>query len=196
MVGGIATAGGLAEGRRVPWRPALFVVAVLGLRWAALGEDPPVAGADAPAASVQQDGDPVATARFGWLLGDADQLAVGGEALACVEAGGACSADGMLAVDTVRAQAASLAAALDAATDPTGDAYLGRPAAATVAQVEATGTAATQLADVLSRWLAAGCGSTVDGVPVEHRAPTCDGLGDEALAAIEAFGERAGAGGA
>ena len=196
MVGGIATAGGLAEGRRLPWRAALFVVAVLGLRWAALGDDPPVAGADAPVASVQEDGDPVATARFGWLLGDAGQVAVGDEVPACVSAGGSCLADGMLAVDTVRAQAASIAAALQAATDPAGDGYLGLPSGATAARVEATERAATQLADVLSRWLAAGCGSTVEGLPVEHRAPTCDALGDEALAALEAFGDAAGAGGA
>jgi hypothetical protein len=185
MVGGSERRLARSASRRSLLSWGLFLGVVLALRFVAFGEEPPVAGADAVPVAAQQDGDPVATERFGWILGSADPLAAGEEAAQCLRVGPGCSPDGMLAVDTTAARAHGLAAALAAAADPASDGYLGEPSAATATLVEATRGAAAAVAEHLARWSSAGCGSTVDGVPVVGRPPECEELGARALAALD-----------
>ena len=179
--------------RRGPWRWSrwwlgLFVLVVAGLRLTAVGgADAPAAGADTATDPVADDGDPTATERLTWIPALADPLESADAALACVRAGSSCAPDDLLAVDTTAARAGSLAAALRAATDPADAGYLGPPAAAVAARAEATATAGSATEEALARWAGAGCGGSVEGVPVAEVPAGCDEWADEAVAALDAF---------
>jgi hypothetical protein len=126
-----------------------------------------------------------AAERLSWTVEDAIPLERLDVAERCVVAGAACPSDEMLEADSARAGAAALSEALSIGLDPEGPAYLGPYAPADRERGAATARAAGAAADRLQEWLASGCGSDVDGVPVTARPAGCDELGARSVDALD-----------
>ncbi len=135
--------------------------------------------------AAEQQRDQVAR-QLDWIVTEARSLQLVDSTRSCLTAGTACSADGMLDVDTTRVRSTALAANLAAALDPKGAAYTGGATAAVTDLARRTSGSAGAVSTALGHWLAMGCGSNVDGVPVTTTHPTgCDDLARTATGAVD-----------
>lgn len=120
-----------------------------------------------------------------WIVTDAHALQLADTTHACLTAGAACSSDAMLDVDTTRMRSAALAAELAATLDPKAKDYPGPSTTIGTALARRTSESATVVATTLGQWLAMGCGSNVDGVPVTTHPDGCDDLARTAARAMD-----------
>lgn len=140
--------------------------------------------ASAPA-TVLAGGRLQAAVRLGWIVTMRDPVPAADRAVACVRAGAACDLTGMLAADSAHLQTRALVDDLRTAIDPASPGYDPLPTDAierarrVVALGERAGLA-------LGDWLSSGCGSHIDGMPVEVRPEDC---GERSAAALGALAE-------
>lgn len=166
----------------------MFVAAVLALRLAGLGTNPPTVGAAAPdrVSEAEQARADVNSALVSMV--SAVDIAEYAEATArCLAAGFMCTHDDLRDLDTTRIRIVSLATRLGEAIDPASDAFLGEADQPTTARMQGIDDKANRATHALDAFLASGCAGSIDGVPVEQAPSRCNQVTASATTELAAF---------
>ena len=165
---------------------AAFLAAVITLRLAGIGsEPPPEVGAASAADAGTEQGE--AAGRLVAIVDDTELADFVASARRCLEAGPTCAPDDLLDADTAHLRLASLSDLLGRATDRTSPSYVGPLDAPTADAFAGAQGRALAASDALGAFVVSGCAGSIEGAPLDAPPPGCPELVAAAQDALRAF---------